>query len=167
MRKIYLLLTTFSVVTLSAQKANFKIQRNEIKINALYSIWGATEISYERLLNEKSSIGVSVFREFNGRDGSSFFVSPYYRYYFGKKFNQGVFIESQSLFSTPQNNFLNIENKNGDVLFGAGIGAGYKFITKKNVILEANASFGKAFGTNDMTLMPNYFRLGLNIGKRF
>jgi hypothetical protein len=45
----------------SQQKEVSDFNRNELKGNALFLVLGAVEVTYERILNEDTGLGVSVF----------------------------------------------------------------------------------------------------------
>ena len=59
--------------------------RNEIKLNALYTLFGVPEITYERVLNQFSSLGASVFYGAARNTNLGLGVFPFYRWYFGQK----------------------------------------------------------------------------------
>lgn len=139
------------------------VPKNEIKTNMIYPFWGKVELSYERSLNTRSSIGISTFLDFTDSK-NSFYVAPYYRYYCGHKPSTGFFLEAHTLFSARNNNFLNSNSNSGNMLFGIGYGTGYKFVTKKgNWVIEPAVSFGHFLNDSGKT----YFRPTFNIGKRF
>ena len=85
----------FSIFVVNAQNDNSENEKkNELKLNVLLPLTGALEGTYERNLNKKSSLGVSVFTVFNNdksHDDLNYSVSTYYRRYFGKKFASGFF----------------------------------------------------------------------------
>jgi hypothetical protein len=59
--------------------------KNEIKLNALYTLLGLPEITYERSLNRFSSFGVSIFYSASRNTNVGLGVFPFYRWYFGPK----------------------------------------------------------------------------------
>ena len=64
---------------------------------------GTFEATYERILNEKSSLGIStlyVFNNENSNEDINFMLSPYYRRYFGKKTASGFFVEGFGMLSS-------------------------------------------------------------------
>ena len=92
MKKKYLIIVMlFSIFVVNAQNYNSENgKKNEVKLNVLLPLTGAFEATYERNLNKKNSLGVSVFTVFNNEkshDDLNYSISPYYRRYFGKKFN--------------------------------------------------------------------------------
>ena len=92
------LLLSFSMFSQENQKVNQEIDSNqnfdEIKLNGLFLILGAFEISYDRTLSNESAIGVSVFLPFDKdvSDEIKYTISPYYRFYFGEKYAAGFFV---------------------------------------------------------------------------
>jgi hypothetical protein len=48
-------------VRLQPTKRSTDFNRNELKGNALFLVLGAVEVTYERILNEDTGLGVSVF----------------------------------------------------------------------------------------------------------
>lgn len=92
MKKILVLLALgFSMSGIAQETESVSIKKNELKGNALFLVLGAVEITYERLLNEDSGLGASIF--FIGEDKSdlNFIFTPYYRAYFGKKTSCRIF----------------------------------------------------------------------------
>lgn len=93
-------LLLFSFFTVKAQNdnsANLYEKKNEVKLNVLLPLAGAFEVTYERILNKKSSLGISFFAPFDSgniestEDDENYYISPYYRMYFGKKYASGFF----------------------------------------------------------------------------
>jgi len=97
--KNYIFLAALSVSFFSgkAQEAQeiSENKKHEVKLNAFFMVVGAFEPSYEYLLNEESGIGVSVFIPFDNdiKDDINYYISTYYRFYFGKKYAAGFFLE--------------------------------------------------------------------------
>lgn len=146
--------------------ANYKFPRNEIKVNALYPFVNGAEFSYERHLTNHSSIGTSVFFELENF-GDSFMISPYYRYYFGKKVpNSGFFLEGNMMVSSSKNDFHNAISEKGNVMPGLGIQTGYKLHIKNNWFVEANAGVGFLIRNSNFEARE-LFRGGILLGKRF
>ena len=97
--KILLLsLFTFTSLVLSAQndlettKATRSFPRHEIKFNPVFALLSLPEISYEYVINGKTSAGLSfgytIDQEHLDLD---FFILPYYKYFLGKKKMQQAF----------------------------------------------------------------------------
>lgn len=164
MKKITLILLLVSVVTYGQTDKNESLinkneppkknHYNEIRFNGLYFSLGAIGLTYERTLNEESAIGTSVSFSYSG--DFEYYISPYYRFYFGEKYASGFFVEGfGSLNSQGGNN----DNKTD---FALGVGFGGKWVTKGgftgelglgvgrnlfngNIILEAEISIGYRF----------------------
>lgn len=170
MKKIFISGCLAGSVVLSAQvhvkdnKVENAFPKNEIKINVLYPFWGMAEISYERSLSDHSSVGLSAFANFNTSGKTAYFASPYYRYYFGKKPSSGLYVEGQTILATSGDaNLFSAESRNGKMLFGAGLGAGYKWVLPKGWLLDATVSGGTFLNKG----AGGYFRPGFSFGKRF
>ena len=83
---------------------------------------GTFEATYERILNEKSSLGIStlyVFNNENSNEDVNFMLSPYYRRYFGKKTASGFerILNEKSSLGISTLYVFNNENSNEDVNF--------------------------------------------------
>ncbi|GAB1858769.1 hypothetical protein MHTCC0001_36100 [Flavobacteriaceae bacterium MHTCC 0001] len=179
MKKKYLIIVIlFSIFTVNAQnRTSENEKRNELKLNALLPLTGAFEATYERILNDKSSLGISAFTVFNNdnsHEDLNYSISPYYRRYFGKKFASGFFAEGFGMLSSidgkkiydPNDNSIFTEGS--DVIdFSLGIGLGGKWVTKSGFIFEVNAGWGKLLFNADKTDHDQVARFGLNFGYRF
>lgn len=168
----------FSIFVVNAQNDNSENQKkNELKLNVLLPLTGALEGTYERNLNKKSSLGVSIFTVFNNdksNDDLNYSVSPYYRRYFGKKFASGFFAEGFGMLSSIDGKKIYDTNDNSiftegsDVIgFSLGLGLGSKWVTKSGFIFEVNAGWGKLLFNADKTDHTQVVRLGFHLGYRF
>ncbi|MFM8741663.1 MAG: hypothetical protein ACKOC0_15890 [Cytophagales bacterium] len=158
---------TLTPISLFSQDS-VALKRNEIKLNVGYLLGGYPEISYERVLNEESSVGLSTGVNIENSDYKFNFI-PYYRVYFGKKPAAGFFMEGNlALFSLKRTEYdyrRGIQTYTNFLGFGAGIGLGGKFITKNGFIAELLGGLGRNFvNTNVINVYP---RFGISIGKRF
>lgn len=160
---------------------NFK--RNELKINAPYLVAGALEVDYEKLLNEESGVGVSVFLGLDNTIDKKFSVAPYYRFYFGKKPAAGFFVDGFGMFNISKPKYYLVtfydpatgsyyaesspETTITDFALGFSIGA--KWITKRGFIFELKSGIGRNLfdKKNDFYNNEIVFNGGLNIGYRF
>jgi hypothetical protein len=179
MKKNYLIIAMlFSVLVANAQDDNSKNEkRNELKLNVLLPLTGAFEATYERILNEKSSLGISslyVFDNEKGDDDLNYSISPYYRRYFGKKFASGFFAEGFGMLSSIDGKKIYDSNDNSiftegsDVIdFSVGLGLGGKWVTKSGFIFEVNAGYGKLLFNADKTDHTIVGRFGFHLGYRF
>lgn len=176
MKKFLVCLSIFiSYSVLSQNSDNIeKFNRNELKINALGLVLGNFEVAYEYLINEESGIGIStsfaLIREWDIR----FNLTPYYRYYFGKKPAEGFFAEGFGMLNTVRDiasDYNPYDNHSGyktitDFAFGIGIGG--KWVSKKGVVFEINSGMGRNLFHNEYERNFRLIgRIGLTAGYRF
>ncbi|MEC4004217.1 DUF3575 domain-containing protein [Flavobacterium sp. SUN052] len=160
-------------------------KKNEIKVNALYLILGAFDATYERAINEESSVGSSVtfLLDKEGDINTAFAISPYYRFYFGGKPVSGFFMEGFSLYQKVNRNTTyytydptlgystrkDYEEKVS--AFALGIGLGGKWYTKRNVMFEISAGIGRNLSISSNVPDTDYSRItgkfGITVGYRF
>lgn len=174
MKKILLPLLLFFVVVSYGQE---KTQENysELKLNALYAVVGAFEVTYERTLNEESGFGVSFLIPYEAEDSSlNYYLSPYYRFYFGEKYAAGFFVEGFGMLSSEDTITALIAQGGGFVSqtestldFALGIGVGGKWVTKKGFVGELNLGIGRNLFNSDQTGTELVGKLGITIGYRF
>ncbi|CAH0192400.1 DUF3575 domain-containing protein [Chryseobacterium sp. Bi04] len=181
MKKNFLLLIMlFAFYSVKAQNengtdANPYQKNNEIRLNLIAPLAGAVEAGFERHLNKNSSLGISAFFVYDNTENEdlNYYISPYYRYYFGKKYASGFFVEGFGAFTSidgkkiyAADNVTFTEKKDVyDVALGAGLG--YKLVTKKGLVFEANAGYGKLLFNADKTDHDVVAKFGLSIGYRF
>lgn len=147
---------------------------DEVKLNVLYAVVGAFEISYERTLNEESGIGASLLLPYSSLDSSlNYYFSPYYRFYFGKKYAAGFFVEGFGMLNSEDrvNSFIGngaglISQTEAITDFALGIGLGGKWVSKKGFIGELNLGIGRnLFNPDQGTELIG--KLGITVGWRF
>ena len=182
MKKIFLaVVILFSFFVARSQNKNDTIvnpfeKKNEVTLNLIAPILGAFEASYERHLNRKSSLGISAFYVYNSEQNEdmNYYISPYYRMYFGKKYSSGFFVEGFGMISSidgkkiyeTQNKLTFTENP--DVIdLALGVGLGWKGITKSGLFYGANLGYGKLLFNADKTDHNVVAKIGLNLGYRF
>tara|TARA_R110002033_G_scaffold39785_2_gene79789 strand:+ start:17651 stop:18208 length:558 start_codon:yes stop_codon:yes gene_type:complete len=185
MKKIILFCICLLSVSIYSQHVDDQIitsdKNQELKINGLFLILGAIELDYQYLLNEESGIGVDVLFTYDDENiDVNYYVSPYYRQYFGKKYASGFFVEAfgmlnsvddyifDSYYDEPTDSYYSnssYEEKNV-VDFALGIGTGVKLLTKRGFIVEIDAGIGRNLFKNDrdFTLIG---KGGINLGYRF
>lgn len=151
--------------------------KNEVKVNLLMGILAMPEISYERLFDNNTGIGLSVSLGLDEDIEYKLGFVPHYRIYFGNaKKSSGFFIEANAaLMQTRENNYwyAYLDNS-GEVKsidytrwnVGMGAAAGGKFLTKNGFIGELSLGVGRFFNRNNDGLEA-YPRIGITIGKRF
>ncbi len=182
MKKITLI-ALFLVVTLStfAQKTEVKndIKSNELKVNMTnLIIFKWVDFSYERLLNEESSVGVGMLvaldDEINGSDEyRTFSLTPYYRHFFSRKYAEGFFVEAFTMLHTGNDEVYEYDSitLNGTYSdkkytdFAVGISTGFKIISKRGFAAEIYLGIGRdLLNKSDLEVVG---RGGLSIGYRF
>ena len=150
--------------------------RTEIKFNAFaITATSSLELEIERTLSKRSSVGLSFFTNFkdpedelvyNGIQNS---LTAYYRFYLGKKYNQGFFLEGFGMYNTS-NSLLpgNASPKRYTITkdFALGLGIGYKYVTKKGLILQANYGWGKNL-LEPLNGESTLVRVGVSVGFSF
>ncbi|MFV8351395.1 DUF3575 domain-containing protein [Flavobacterium sp. XS1P32] len=172
MRKLFVVLCFSSFLFgFSQEKETIDFKRNELKGNALFLVAGVVEITYERLITEDSGVGISFF--YGKREGvnSFYYVTPYYRAYFGKKPAAGFFIEGFGMLNSEVETYSYYDGQNYKQQdkrltdFALGFGLGSKWIHKRGFVFEINAGIGRnLFNNNVYDVVP---RAGITLGYRF
>lgn len=182
MKKLLLFaLITLAIANTSAQETESSGRQNDIMISPIELVAGSTvNISYERLLNENSGIGVNglfYLGDDNDEDYGFSQISPYYRMYFGKKYASGFFVEGFVPITMTKDRYYNFivgpgysseyytEEKNTTV--GIGVGFGGKWVARKNIVFEASAGVARRFGLDDQYGSAITGKGMLGIGYRF
>jgi hypothetical protein len=130
-------------------------KKDEIKGDPFYLIAaGALNVSYEKIITDESGVGVSVLLS-NGKDiNTTFSLTPYYRFYFGKKTAAGFFVEGFSMleaFKTRKSNYVYSNYYSASTYYedvnltdlALGFGLGGKWVTKKGVLFEISTGIGR------------------------
>ena len=193
MKKTTILLLCFLTTILNAQQDSFPQdtdKKNEITLTPLVLIVsGWADISYEYLINNKSSFGVDV--QFNdnkkifdsdgdsvpNRDYRNFSITPNYRVYFSNKYARGFFVEGFGMLHRYKDYYYdynsdsyNYETKN-ITEFSLGISVGGKWVTKSGFVTEIFGGIGRnILNSNDddgFDPINMAGRIGVSIGKRF
>ena len=182
MKKAYLLLlATILFSTASFSQEDTKDENttpenfNEFKLNGLYLVLGAFDVTYERTINEESAFGLNVFLPFDDdiNDDVNYYISPYYRFYFGKKYAAGFFLEGFGMLNSTNDfrfsgNDFDITLQEENITdFALGIGLGGKWITNSGFVGELNLGFGRNLFNNDRYDYEIIGKVGINIGYRF
>jgi hypothetical protein len=178
MKKLFVLLClTSSLFGFSQEKETTDFKRNELKGNALFLVLGAAELTYERLLNEDSGVGVSLFFVAEDEFETNFSLTPYYRAYFGKKPAAGFFVEGFAMLNSyVDHGYTTYYNDNGTTVtnfvadevgtdFALGFGLGSKWIHRKGFIFEINAGIGRNLLSDNSPEVVG--RGGITLGYRF
>ena len=135
------------------------------------------DVSYERLLNEESSIGVgtlfSLDNESEGLDEyRTFSITPYYRQFFSSKYAEGFFVEAFTMLHSGKNYEYNYDsyanqytNESKYTDLAVGISVGGKWVTKRGFVAEVYAGIGRdLLNQSDIEVVG---RGGVSIGYRF
>jgi hypothetical protein len=173
MKKLLLsgLLFAASFVPATAQETE-----NEVKVNLLGLLTGLPDMSYERILNDKTGLGLSLGMGLKNRshyqDHYRYVLLPYYRYYFGHKHAGGFFLEGHaSIISAKKDLADDAKTKEKfKQYFGLGAAIGIKVFNKKGYLAEGYAGLGKQLNVNENLRHKSlnlYPRIGISVGKRF
>ncbi len=175
MKKLFLLsLIIAASFAYSQEKQSANFPKNEIKLNAAFLIAGAFEVSYERIIDDESAFGTSLFLNANDDISNKFMLTPYYRYYFGRKPAAGFFAEGFGSINTYENKIYNYlsslsydyrTEKTTD--FALGFGLGGKWITKKGVVFEIYSGVGRNLINSDNSDFQIIGRGAISVGYRF
>lgn len=181
MKKSYLVLLVTALFSMpmfsqgNEENKNTSENFNEVKINGLYLVLGAFDVTYERTINEESAFGLNVFIPFDDdiNNDVNYYISPYYRFYFGNKYAAGFFVEGFGMLnSTNEYNFSNngfdpVTEKENITDFALGIGLGGKWITKSGFVGELNLGFGRNLFNSDRYDYEIIGKVGISLGYRF
>ena len=183
--------TVVSTTTGNAGKPKYIGKKNELKLDAFYLIFGsALNLTYERVLNEESGIGATLILSSGTDIKTTFSLTPYYRFYFGKKPAAGFFFEGfASVNSWEYQTYSNIYydgyyynsqiQKKTATDLALGLGLGGKFITNNGILFELSVGVGRNLlndynnsqYNNGMRVYRSEDRIfgrgGLSIGYRF
>ncbi|EAR15894.1 hypothetical protein RB2501_03330 [Robiginitalea biformata HTCC2501] len=145
------------------------IGRNELKVNLVYTLLEVPEVTYERILGPDSGIGVSVDLAVNDDIGYRFAIIPHYRFYFGKAYGGGFFLELNSLIGSIRDEPLidfGGEEESAQFAFGLGAATGVKFLTRTAWVAEIALGFGR-YLASEQGMDYGYPRVGITLGRRF
>ncbi|WBX74899.1 DUF3575 domain-containing protein [Tenacibaculum ovolyticum] len=178
-----LFISTFLNAQKNKESSQYLNKKNEIKINLINLIDSKfIDISYEYLINEKSSIGIETLFNFNSRNKditklynlTKFSLTPYYRRYFSKKYARGFFIEGFSVLKSYENYSFN-ENEHHPYMyiirdkleFSLGLSIGAKFVIKERFVADIFLGVGKNFISYNDYYFKDIGRGGISLGYRF
>lgn len=182
MKKFYVAscIAIFISATAFAQKEDSKSNSNittanfnEFKLNGLFLILGGLEVTYERTISEESAVGISAFIPIDDDiDDINYFIAPYFRFYFGRKYAAGFFVEGFGMVNSTDSVVLGnsttprfITKENTD--FALGIGTGAKWITNSGFIAELSFGVGRNLFNNNNQDFEIIGKGGINLGYRF
>lgn len=188
-----LLLTSFGFSQTSYGEFTDDFPKNEFQINAFnLLIFSALDLSYEHIINDESSLGVSMLISLDGTDRlgdydkpyyyEGFALSPYYRIYFGNKPYAGFFVESFVIFSKGHYDYYSWEDTGCyDCLtiddryspykikpfneLGIGFAVGAKFLTRRNFSVSIFGGVARNFLTSHGPGVAP--KVGISLGRRW
>jgi hypothetical protein len=169
-------LLSYSMFSQETKEDNTANQNfNELKLNGLFLVLGAFDITYERTLNEESAFGINVFLPFDNdiSDDINYYISPYYRFYFGNKYAAGFFVEGFGMLNSTNDYRYSSDGFDPGIQeenitdFALGIGLGGKWLTNSGFIGELNLGFGRNLFNNDRYDYEIIGKIGISLGYRF
>lgn len=181
-KSILCLLALVLSFSLSAQEnttdQNSDSPSHEFKLNALSLILGAVDVSYEYLLNEESAVGLNglVFFDDNLDTDLNYYISPYYRLYFGNKYASGFYLEGFGMLNSIKGNWESFLDNQGSFIsvqgedvtdFALGIGLGGKWITKSGFVGEIGLGVGRNLFNSEESGYDFVAKVGVTVGYRF
>jgi len=182
--KIGLLFLGFTMVCFSSfsqddssafvEESKKEIQKeNDFFYNPVYTYIGAIDLTYERLIDEKSGAGIrftyAFIDEFIDLKSD---IALFYRRYYGKKPSGGFYNEAYLTYNSVQSQQENTINGEETSLLersnnlGIGFALGTKLISKDGILLDLGAGIAYNFYRSDYNnrIIP---RLIVNFGFRF
>lgn len=167
MKSLFKILSLLTLMSASAQ------QKNELKIDLFDALVLRTiDVSYEKILNDEASVGVSVFMNFedknkNFRYNEDFQLTPYFRQLFTTNKNFNVYGEVFGSFNfastTPDPVTLTSKNYSD---FALGLGTGLKRVSKNGYVIDVNVGLGRNM-FNASVSRELVSRFGISLGKQF
>lgn len=150
--------------------------RTEVKFNLFSVSLGALDFEFERTLTKHSSVGMSFRQAFKSSQQSE--VAAFYRHYFGKNYASGFFVEGFGMYNSNYEYQFSVSTgssllPNSDIYeygsdFALGLGIGYKYVSKKGLILQTHIGAGRNI-INGYQPNGEYFvgKAGISIGWSF
>jgi hypothetical protein len=185
---LFLLSFQFMQAQDSIPKSTLYNKKNEIRVDVLATALTRLNITYERFLDKKYSIGISCIYSNNNKlrddfdagninNFTKYEIIPFVRYnlsqgqrsfYFAEIFadiNGGDFREIVLLTDAANNNYYAVEKSNfTDVAMGAAVG--YKYYIKDQFGIEFLVGFGSNL-FNKTKSLDIVSRVGLGVSYRF
>lgn len=180
MKKIFLFICLFCFAISYAQSPQSDLStdnpKNEITINALYLVLGSFDVTYERLLNEYSGVGVTASVTFDPDFWDlNYAFTGFYRHYFGKRYAQGFFTDAFAMLNNTTveyfqpwgfwNEWSSYSRTYTDLALGFGVGG--KWVSKRGVLLETRLALGRQLFNASKTGDDIVGRFGVTVGYRF
>ena len=136
---------------------------DELRINGFYLLALYFELSYERILSQKTAAGITAGVFLPEAPNLAYTIIPYYRFYLGKTRATGFFIDGSSVLIFQES--YEINNNKNVVGLAPMLAIGGKFYTKDGWIGELLLGGGPFI--NGQFRGEGFPRFGVLIGKRF
>lgn len=166
MKKI-LFLVVLAISFVGTAQNNKEIKLDIFDVLALKSL----DISYEYIMNDESSIGISVLSNFEKKSASfrysqKLVVTPYYRQHLFQRDNVNFFGELFGAINTGDLEPDELGDPDSYTDFALGLGFGGKYLSENGFVVDFHAGIGRnLFNTNlSQEVVP---RIGISVGKRF
>lgn len=175
MKKFVTIIIIFTSIVSFAQENEIKKRSNEVKLNVFNAlIFKSLDLTYEYLINEESSVGLSFLvnlnNDFNeGPDyNEKYAVTPYYRHFFSRKYAMGFFIEAFGMYNNQELYIADSSYNGPSNNFALGFSLGGKFVSSKGFVFEFFGGIGRnLFSSNNSDSTEFVPRLGISLGYRF
>lgn len=148
---------------------SFAQNANELKIDGLGLAFNRYGISYERLFEPNSGVGLKLIM----KRAEDYYAIPYYRYYFGGNYDDDkLFVEGSGLYysydSKDYDGNIYDGGKRNSIL-GAGIGFGAKTRLSSNFIIEgvASSGIGKVLMATSESKYKIILQISVSVGYQF
>jgi hypothetical protein len=159
--------------------------KNELTIGAFnLVVFGALDLSYERILNPSTSWAVEAFILALNRDNEDlsdayskdFSLTGKFKYFFGERSAWGFYVNGLAMISSgDDDNDYYVYDENGTSIYrndaknytdlALGFGLGGKFVAKQGFVFDLSAGIGRnLFSSNSPTIVG---QLNANLGYRF
>ena len=160
--------------------------KNELTIGALnLVVFGALDLSYERILTPSSSWAVEAFILALDRDNEDmgdayskdFSLTGKFKYFFGERHAWGFYVNGLAMISSGEydDNGYYEYDQNGTSYYiddsknytdlALGFGLGGKFVAKQGFVFDLNAGIGRNLFSSDSPTIVG--QLNANLGYRF
>lgn len=177
---VFVLILSISFTQAQEKETNIiEENRDELRINMTnLIIFKWADFTYERILNEESSIGVGLLFSLDG-DGDTdvldayrtFSITPYYRHFFSNQYAEGFFVEGFTMIHSGKEDYYSnlepfdtyVEENYTDLAIG--ISAGFKAVSRRGFVAEIYLGIGRdLLGNTDEEIVG---RGGISLGYRF